>query len=820
MLEIRLNNEPLDLPAGFAVEVEDTNPVFNERGSQSWPATVPATPANQRLLGFPARIDAGEDPNRPERVAVVSDGAYIRRGLVNVTSAGMSEGITFNVGFDNSTAYNKWTERKLSELSGLPVMSLSVSGWVNRLTEIYQSANPATEPLAVFPLAIGNETFEQDGTTKIYWEILNAPTSTGTMSQPTKVKRVIDGAVTEVTVPAGYCVSPFLRVWKVLELAFADLDLNIVDNFFKTDKELNRLVVLNNVADAICNGTLRYADLMPDCTVGEFLNALWVRFGLVYNINFDTQKATIRLLRDIIAEPPGKEMVFVSAGHELINYEKRQYVKLSAKTSLHAAEPATERFEDFIKGLDLSQLHEGSNVASWKYNKDGNAGDAGWDGDECYWEDDERFDPWEPDIEPPEIEWPDPDDDRDDGRDDYDDREEPIMSARSQATPAATEVATGSQGTFLAREFETDQWFKLDATNNEVKEESSPFFNWDPQTPDLEPLELSSDDECIPIDDNVKTVGLNVGNDFNGTCPLYITGARHYHSYIKGSTNEKQTGNETPLAFLLAYTFGGKTIGRNNAGAGTGVQLTMEDGSRPMLSLFFQFRDGLFAKFWAKYDEILRHGNRSVEAPAVIPKGELQNIELLKPVTFRGIKCLIDTLSYQLPTAKDIACNMKFRTLATQGKYDIKTEQNIPYFSVAARHLEWCLVWEVYGNRLLEGYNYKKQAIQKFREDTGYQNHTDEDGNYWTLDPYGAKPKSIARGDLIWQNDPKIAAPNGAGADRILDYPALLTYDIFELYDTAPQGMPHEYTLGDSPLGQVTITVYYKVKIASRWIYD
>ena len=81
MLEIRINNEPLDLPAGFSVELEDTNPIFNKRGSQSVPATVPATSMNERLLAFPARIDTGEDPNKPERVAVVSDGAYVRRGM-------------------------------------------------------------------------------------------------------------------------------------------------------------------------------------------------------------------------------------------------------------------------------------------------------------------------------------------------------------------------------------------------------------------------------------------------------------------------------------------------------------------------------------------------------------------------------------------------------------------------------------------------------------------------------------------------------------------------------------------------------------------
>ena len=263
MLEIRINNEPLDIPSGFSVELEDTNPIFNERGSQSVPATVPASKTNERLLGFPSRIDTGKDPNRPEGVAVVSDGAYLRRGMVNVTSAGRAEGITFNVGFDNSTAYNRWSEKKLAELSTLPTIEgqnvgfqNGVTGMLDYLSYLYQRAEPDRDPLAVFPVAVGKESIQNNNTETTYWEVLNAPAA-GNINPPTKVKRVINGEVTEVTVPAGYCSTPFLRVWKVLEMIFSDLGVTIVHNDFRYNNELNRLVVLNNAADAVCTGVLK-----------------------------------------------------------------------------------------------------------------------------------------------------------------------------------------------------------------------------------------------------------------------------------------------------------------------------------------------------------------------------------------------------------------------------------------------------------------------------------------------------------------------------------------------------------------------------------
>lgn len=118
----------------------------------------------------------------------------------------------------------------------------------------------------------------------------------------------------------------------------ADLGLTVLSNPFKPDSELWRLVVLNNAADSVCTGKIKYADLMPDSTVEEFLNALWVRFGLVYNIDENKHTVSLRFLSDILECGVSEPLDQYIAGTEKITYNERQYVKLSAKTSIEGAE--------------------------------------------------------------------------------------------------------------------------------------------------------------------------------------------------------------------------------------------------------------------------------------------------------------------------------------------------------------------------------------------------------------------------------------------------------------------------------------------------
>ncbi len=661
------------MPSGFSIDIEENSPIFIEEGSQSVSVTVPGTSLNRRIFRFPNRLDTASDPNSPRLKGMVSDGVFRRSGAVNVTGAGRG-GISFNIGFDNSAAYVAWSGRKLRDLSGLPELPLGTDRLIGWLGELYASGTPQDD-LAVFPVALSvARTDEGTASEKRYWEMVNVAAADGSMVQPGKVVRMIGNEPTQVTVPKGYGLTPFLRVWRVLELIFSDLGVRLVENPFEQSLELARLTVLNNVADTICHGTLRYSELMPDCTVGEFLNALWVRFGLTVLIDSEKGTASLRLIDNILREAPALEIdPYVCDRDTDVGYLEGQYIKLSASTGIEGASPACERFEDYIKDLSLLDLHVGAAISSWTQGASG-----GWQGEI------EGADYPEPEYpdgrDPSDI--PDPWDDYDDDFwfDDRDDGRDRVA--------ASTRAGFGSQTNWLGRETVTGRWWKLDSTNRLKKDSSSGFFNWDPADEDLTALELTSCDEFVPVEKiSIGTTG--TAHRFNGYAPAFLTGSRHFHTYIKGNDTPENDGDTTPLAFMLAYNLGGSTIGRLAPEDIYGQEIKPADGGEAGPTLYFQFADGLFARYWRRYDELLRHGMRSIETRIRIGKGTLQEIDMLRPVIFRGCRCLIERMEYTLPSGTEVAISLKLRTISPLGSYDIEAEQGIPAVSMTAAGLGW-----------------------------------------------------------------------------------------------------------------------------------
>ena len=356
MLKIETSKGVLDLGGELTLQVEEKSPVMNERGSQSLPATVPATPRNMLIMGFPHRLDGVEVPLAGDKSCMVSDGVYHRRGVMNLVNASRSEGITLNVGFDNSEAYEAWKKRRLNELS-LPVLG---EGDVEDLADLLQDAydHGGGDDFAVFPIAVAREEISSNNVNTVYWGLLNCVENGVLVWRARTQEQPVDGTVKNVSLPSGYGVTGFLYVWRVLELAFADLGYMIDSNPFKgTDAgDLAQLVVLNNVADAICTGYLNYSDLMPDCEVQAFLQALKVRFGLIYLLNQDTRRVRIELIKDIIVQRPINDLTAWQTEWPMVSYETRKQLKLSAKTSLYNAAPVNERLEDYVKTLPLSSI--------------------------------------------------------------------------------------------------------------------------------------------------------------------------------------------------------------------------------------------------------------------------------------------------------------------------------------------------------------------------------------------------------------------------------------------------------------------------------
>lgn len=627
MLKIKTNKGYFDLGGDFTIQIDEKSPVMNDRGSQTVPITVPYTPNNAKLTGFAHRTDLCNKPLADDATCTVLDGVYKRSGKINIVSAGKKEGTTLNIGFDNSEAYSAWKAKKLNSME-LPVKEY---GSVTSLcTHLLQVLNGYKTDYAVFQIMTANES--KDGV--YYPKYLNYiyPAEGSTLYKLRYEARtetfLVNDVPTETTLPAGYGISAFLYVWRVLELIFLEFGYSIIENPFKTDKELSRLVILNNAADCCVKGILNYADLMPDCTVEQFLNALNVRFGTVYNVSSDTKTATVRLIRDIVKSSPDIDFSNMITSYPVTTFETAKQIKLSAKTSFTGAAPSVERFEDYIK--------DHQNIA--KLN---------------------RVDP-------------------------------------------------SKRVNYLNYEKTTAKWYKWDSDNNRIIFSSSSFFNWDRRTNNIEDNELSSDDECVPMEfaaNNILT-------------PQYLASYVHRYTYLKNnnssSSNENSESEETPLSFAFSYVGSSNcnySFGSSLPIAPNGENVRFYDGSEHKISLLFQFDNGLFINFWKEYDAILRHSFNKIDMDVLLPIHSIAKIDLLNTVLLHGQILLPDSFSYSLPANKLVPVDLTLRTLRLIAPYNLDEEHNIPNFGNAL------FIWEFRSSNVESAKENERNRILKQARD-------------------------------------------------------------------------------------------------------
>ena len=84
-LTIQTEKGIFDLPRDFSVEIENTSPIYTDKGSQTIASTLPATGHNLSMVDYIHRPDIRNAPKR-DAAAVVTDGVYRRTGKLNITS--------------------------------------------------------------------------------------------------------------------------------------------------------------------------------------------------------------------------------------------------------------------------------------------------------------------------------------------------------------------------------------------------------------------------------------------------------------------------------------------------------------------------------------------------------------------------------------------------------------------------------------------------------------------------------------------------------------------------------------------------------------
>ena len=219
-MALRISNASgtFDLSKDFSTEIEDSSPIYNERGSQSIAATIPGTKNNFRLNGHIQRTDIDSAPVADERVTV-ADGVYHRIGKMNIVNTS-EEGITFNVGFGESELYSIWNAVSLQSIK-LPVYQPE-GGVPELISYIFENRLNDDSPFCLFPVALTCNRKTENNTDTDYIEIINN-IQNGYLWKARTETFIINGEPVEVSLPEGYGIVPFMKVRNILEAIFLSL---------------------------------------------------------------------------------------------------------------------------------------------------------------------------------------------------------------------------------------------------------------------------------------------------------------------------------------------------------------------------------------------------------------------------------------------------------------------------------------------------------------------------------------------------------------------------------------------------------------------
>lgn len=348
----KATGEVFDVMPGFKLELRNTSPIFNELGSKTISTSLPKTPNNIKLLGFSNRLDLRTKPELKIPV-IVSSGSYVRVGVLYESSAYNSDktfGIT--IAFNEGIMYEAMSDILLTELSDLPVIESTPDHLYTMMNELATKENPE-DRLSVFYVTFKKQTYkenEDDEQDSVWAEYVNwGETVSSGQGQLAKRKFTFvieDNKIIEIGVPFGYGITPFVRVWYLLEKVFGHFGYKVGDNPFKEHFQLRRLCVLNNVADAIVNGTLDYKQLLPPVTINDFLNALYCRFGMKVSFDSNTNTVNLFLIRDTFRSQ--KTAAISLAEFPDIDYTSPKQLKLTVAKNLDNSESETDTYEEFL----------------------------------------------------------------------------------------------------------------------------------------------------------------------------------------------------------------------------------------------------------------------------------------------------------------------------------------------------------------------------------------------------------------------------------------------------------------------------------------
>lgn len=347
-MKLIIQNGQLELPKDFSLNMERTNPLLSGEGDASIPATLPSSSRNLAALGHRERIDrADRYTNKVE--AILQVGPVQKRGQLVIDTMHRREGIDASFAIDNSDLYVKAKEKSLKAIfaegdNGNDYKETfgNISTAMTRMQDIY-AAGTDTYDYTIFPVSIAP--YEENNIK--HYQYNNEVDGGGNLVYEARTVR--EGDV-NMSVPAGYGIAPFLKLHRLLVRLFECLGYTVSYNCFAANAYKN-IVIVHNCTDCLCNPTvtLYYKDMVPSCTLSEFLDWMLAKFHAQPVVNSETKEVKIVLMESVLADRADIDITAKVEGDFTVQLNPTKRIVLTPTNSLEGTEPAADSFEELVE---------------------------------------------------------------------------------------------------------------------------------------------------------------------------------------------------------------------------------------------------------------------------------------------------------------------------------------------------------------------------------------------------------------------------------------------------------------------------------------
>lgn len=362
-MKLTTSKGQLALPADFSFSIQKESPFSGNSGTATIPVTLPASQETLHRLGRPERL--GSPTSFLRKIpAKLEAGIVHKDGVLVVDTLSLKGGIVASLAMDESDLYAQWKEKKLPEIfEGLVRTDIvGVDAWVRHLMSC--AAGGIDDWFTIATVAVNKS--EEDGV--VSYQYLNEPDVSSSASVWPLVygtRTIVENGADQV-LPSGYGVAPFLYLGKFLKLLMEQMGYTLRANPFSEDPVLAKIILLHSAADSICGGYLKISDIVPTCTLSEFLEFLNGRFHAQVFVYPEQKVADIVLFEDMLTGSPDVDLTKVLDGEVQITYPDPKQISLEVGTVIDEADPAEKTFHQLAKKYPVCHA-----VSELSFSKEG-----------------------------------------------------------------------------------------------------------------------------------------------------------------------------------------------------------------------------------------------------------------------------------------------------------------------------------------------------------------------------------------------------------------------------------------------------------------